>query len=204
MPKTALIIVDVQNDFMEGGNLAVGDSRSIIDPINALRENGRYALIVLTQDWHPADHSSFASNNEGAEVMSTITSPTGLPGVAWPDHCVQGSEGAEFYADLKTKNTDVVVRKGTDTAVDSYSGFMDNDKQTKTDLEKILRANGITHVHIVGLAADYCVGFTALDAVDAGFNATLFTDCTRPVGADSWGEMQAKLAEKGVTLTESV
>ncbi len=203
MNKKALLIIDVQNDFLEGGSLAVGDSMPIIPLINSLRTRPEYSLIVLTQDWHPANHSSFASNHDGAELFSMVKTPRGADQVAWPDHCVQGTTGAEFHTGLQTQNTDAVVRKGMNVEVDSYSGFMDNDKGCKTELEELLKKNGITAIDCVGLAADYCVGNTALDGAAAGFKVTLFTDCTRPVAADTWEEMKTKLEEAGVTMKES-
>lgn len=176
--KTALIIVDIQNDFIPGGALAVTGGDQIVSTINQLMSE--YDLVVATQDWHPANHGSFAANHPASNVGQVIDL-NGLDQVLWPTHCVEGSEGSDFVAELDTNRIDHIVRKGMDPAVDSYSGFFDNGHQNPSGLADYLRSQGVTDVHIVGLAADYCVKFTTLDAVSEGFNTTLIADATRGV-----------------------
>ncbi len=176
--KKALIIVDIQNDFVPGGALAVNGGDSIVSTVNQLMPN--YDLVVATQDWHPADHGSFAANHCGKSVGEMIEL-NGLAQILWPVHCVEGSEGAEFVADLDTARIDHIVRKGTDPALDSYSGFYDNGHKNPSGMADYLRREGVTDVHVVGLATDYCVKFTTLDAVAEGFKTTLITDACRGV-----------------------
>ncbi len=176
--KTALIIVDLQNDFVPGGALAVRGGDEIVSIINQLMPN--YNLVVATQDWHPADHGSFAATHPGKSVGEMIDF-NGLDQVLWPVHCVEGSVGAEFVAELDTGRIDHIVRKGTDPAVDSYSGFFDNGHHNPSGMTEYLRAEEVTHVHVVGLAADYCVKFTTLDAIEEGFITTLIADATKGV-----------------------
>lgn len=161
--KSALIIVDVQNDFCEGGSLAINDASSIVPLINKLRQNPLFSMIILTRDWHPENHGSFVENNPGQKVFTLFKLPdTGVDQMMWPKHCVQGTKGAEFHPDLTVLSTDTIVNKGTLERVDSYSGFGSHPEVT--ELEKILRENHIQTVYCVGLAYDYCVGSTALDA----------------------------------------
>ena len=162
----ALLVIDVQNDFCEGGALAVPEGSAIVAGINALMDD--YAAVILTQDWHPADHSSFASQHEGRAPLEMIEMPYG-PQVLWPDHCVQGSAGAEFHPELRTNRADLIIRKGFRPAIDSYSAFFENDHQTPTGLEGYLRNRGITHLTMVGLATDFCVNYSAQDAAKLGF-----------------------------------
>ncbi len=164
----AFLVVDVQNDFCPGGALAVTDGDQVVAYINALR--GDFPLTVFTQDWHPANHKSFASNNPGAQV-GEIVKQGGIDQIMWPDHCVQGTHGAEFHSRLERKPEDPVFRKGELVEVDSYSGFLDNDRQHETGLGAFLTEQGVTEVHIAGLATDYCVKFTVLDAIQSGFSA---------------------------------
>lgn len=177
--KKALIIVDVQNDFCENGSLAVPDANSIIPYINILMEENEYDQIILTQDWHPSNHKSFASNN-GQKVGDTIIL-NGIPQFMWPDHCVQGTFGAEFHKDLNQDKVTHIVQKGTKTDFDSYSGFQDNNHFIKTDLADFLKYHDIKLVEIVGLALDYCVKFTCLDAVNEGFITCLHFNGTKAV-----------------------
>lgn len=197
-PTDALIVIDVQNDFCPGGLLAVAGGDAIIARINAVM--GSYAVRVLTQDWHPADHSSFAANHPGAVPFSVMQMPYG-PQVLWPTHCVQGSHGAAFHADLATDLADMVIRKGFRAAIDSYSAFFENDHATPTGLEGYLRGRGVTAVTLVGLATDFCVAFSALDAARLGFGVTVLEGATRAIDlhgslAQARGQMQAA----GVTL----
>lgn len=174
----ALILVDIQNDFVPGGALGVADGDAVVPVANALID--RFDLVVATQDWHPADHGSFASNHAG-RTPGELTELDGLPQVLWPDHCVQGTFGAEFVAELDTAKITRVFQKGTDVKIDSYSGFFDNGHRKATGLAEYLREQGVTEVVIVGIATDYCVKWTALDAVGEGFGATVVRDGVRGV-----------------------
>src|SRR6056297_2006586 len=162
----ALIIVDVQNDFLPGGSLAVPDGDKIVPVINTLQD--KFELVVATQDWHPEDHGSFASNHEGKEPFDK-TLREGLEQILWPDHCLQSSKGADFTGKLNNKRIEAIFRKGMEKQIDSYSGFFDNGKKKATGLADYLRGRGVERVFIAGLAADVCVGFTTLDALELGF-----------------------------------
>lgn len=186
----ALILVDIQNDFLPGGALAVPDGDQVIPLANALMDH--YDLVVATQDWHPPDHGSFAVNR-GGEVGQQAELG-GLPQVLWPVHCVQGSPGAELAADLRRDKIQAVFTKGEDPDVDSYSGFFDNDKRQATGLGEYLQQQGVTEVHIAGLATDYCVKFTALDAVGLGFRTALIEDASRGVDLQA-GDVQRTIGE---------
>jgi nicotinamidase/pyrazinamidase len=174
----ALLLVDILNDFLPGGALAVPRGDEIVPVANRLMPE--YELVVATQDWHPADHLSFASQHPGKRVGEVIELE-GMKQALWPDHCVQGTVGAELAAGLKRAGIHHMVRKGTDRAVDSYSGFFDNARRRSTGLEDLLRANGVDEVHIMGLATDYCIKATALDAVDLGFRTVLISEGIRGV-----------------------
>ena len=202
--RRALVVVDVQNDFLPPhGSLAVPGGQEIIPVINGLLEKQRWDLVVLTQDWHPADHVSFARNNPGAEVFQEIALPSGSRQVMWPSHCEQGSNGAEFSSELKRLPGDVVVRKGTNRLIDSYSGFFDNDHQSETDLRRVLQDAAISEVFVVGLALDYCVGWTALDAAAIGFQTTLIRDASRGISQESIEKILAQLAEHSIKVINS-
>lgn len=194
----ALIVIDVQNDFCPGGALAVAGGDEIVQPINALM--AEFQAVVLTQDWHPAGHSSFASHHEGKAPFETVEMPYGTQ-VLWPDHCVQGSPGAGFHMALEVDRADMIVRKGFRPGIDSYSAFFENDHQTPTGLEGYLRTRGIESLVMVGLATDFCVGFSAIDAARLGFGVTVRRELTRAIDLD--GSLDASLAamqEAGVTL----
>ncbi|TBX28428.1 bifunctional nicotinamidase/pyrazinamidase [Nioella sediminis] len=193
----ALIVIDVQNDFCPGGALAVPEGDTIVPGINALM--GDFDAVILTQDWHPAGHSSFASHH-GAEPMTLTELPYG-PQVLWPDHCVQGTPGAAFHKDLMTDRADLIIRKGYNPAIDSYSAFFENDKTTPTGLEGYLRTRGIDTLTMVGLATDFCVNYSAVDAARLGFTVTVRQDLCRAIDFD--GSLTAALegmAGAGVTL----
>jgi nicotinamidase/pyrazinamidase len=175
-----LILVDIQNDFLPGGALPVPQGNAIIPIANRLQEGGRFDLIVATQDWHPAGHGSFAANHPGRTVGEVIEL-NGLPQILWPVHCVQETRGASFTDGLATTKIEKVFTKGTDPAIDSYSGFFDNGHRRSTGLGDYLRARGVTDVYVCGLATDYCVKFTALDARQLGFNTFLIEDASRGV-----------------------
>ena len=188
-PETeALIVIDVQNDFCPGGALAVTEGDQIIPTVNAMMED--FAVVVLTQDWHPADHSSFAAMHPGAEVFSQMMMPYGAQ-TLWPVHCVQGTDGARFHPGLRTDPAQLIVRKGFRRAIDSYSALFENDKTTPTGLESYLRGRGVTALTLVGLATDYCVGFSALDAAALGFKVTVRLDACRAI--DLGGSLAASL-----------
>lgn len=174
----ALIVIDVQNDFCPGGALAVAGGDAVIPQINAMMAD--FAVRVLTQDWHPADHMSFAANHPGAVPFSMTQMPYG-PQVLWPTHCVQGSKGAAFHPDLATDPADLVIRKGFRAAIDSYSAFFENDRKTPTGLEGYLRGRGVTDVTLVGLATDFCVAYSALDAGRLGFAVTVRMSACRAI-----------------------
>ena len=194
----ALIVIDVQNDFCPGGALAVAGGDEIISRINGLMDD--FATVVLTQDWHPADHSSFAANHPGAQPFTLIQMPYG-PQVLWPVHCVQGTEGAEFHKALRTDPAQLVVRKGFRPEIDSYSAFFENDHVTPTGLEGYLRSRGVTAVTLVGLATDYCVAYSALDAARLGFKATVLEGATRAIDLNgSLADARAKMRAADVAL----
>jgi nicotinamidase/pyrazinamidase len=194
----ALIVIDVQNDFCSGGALAVAGGDEILPRVNALM--GDFATVVLTQDWHPADHASFAANHPGAAPFSLTAMPYG-PQVLWPSHCVQGTSGAAFHPALRTDAAQLVLRKGFRTGIDSYSAFFENDRTTPTGLEGYLRNRGITGVTLVGLATDYCVAYSALDAARLGFRATVLEGATRAIDLNgSLAEAQARMRAAGVAL----
>lgn len=194
-----LILVDIQNDFLPGGALAVPGGDEVISAANLLMRD--FDLIVATQDWHPADHGSFASNHPGRAVFETIDLH-GLPQTLWPVHCVQETQGAEFAATLDTDRIDKVFQKGTRPEIDSYSGFHDNGRRHSTGMAEWLRGRGVTHVTICGLATDYCVKFTALDALDEGFHVTLATRACRGVNLNPGDVDQAiaQMKQRGITI----
>lgn len=193
----ALIVVDMQVDFCPGGALAVARGDEIIAPINALMP--RFDAVILTQDWHPADHASFADNH-GAAPYSTTRMPYG-PQVLWPRHCVIGSDGAAFHAGLDLSRADLILRKGFRPGIDSYSAFFENDGSTATGLAGYLRDRGLDDLHFVGLAQDFCVAWSAMDAVRLGFAATVIESATRAIDLD--GSLEAArdaMRAAGVTL----
>lgn len=194
----ALIVIDVQNDFRPGGALAVAQGDAIIPQINALM--GQFQTVVLTQDWHPANHSSFAANHAGAAPFSTVQMPYG-PQTLWPSHCVQGTKGAEFHPTLRSDLAQLVIRKGFRAGIDSYSALFENDKTTPTGLDGYLRARGITALTLVGLATDYCVAFSALDATAQGFSVTVLQDACRAIDLEgSLSRQKQAMAAAGVVL----
>jgi len=174
----ALILVDVQNDFIPGGALPTRGGDEVVPVINRLQP--LFEHVIATQDWHPPDHGSFASNHPG-HAPGDVVDLHGLAQILWPDHCVQGSRGAEFHPDLNTSRIEKIVRKGTDPAIDSYSTFFDNGRRKSTGLEDDLRAKGVTDVYLAGLATDYCVLWSARDAVELGFRTHVIRDACRGV-----------------------
>lgn len=198
----ALLLVDIQNDFMPTGALPVADGDAVVSVADALIR--KYSLVVATQDWHPADHGSFAVNHPGTKPGDVIEL-AGVPQVLWPAHCVQGTPGAGFHPDLRVVDIDHVVRKGTDPEVDSYSGFFDNARRNATGLDALLKARTVDEIVIAGLATDYCVQFTALDALSLGYAVTVVADGCRAVdlapgdGEKAFGLMRAA----GVAVADS-
>ncbi|MFH1795542.1 MAG: bifunctional nicotinamidase/pyrazinamidase [Pseudomonadota bacterium] len=194
----ALVVIDVQNDFCPGGALAVAGGDEIVPIVNGLIQS--FDHVVLTQDWHPAGHSSFASSHPGKQPFETIAMPYG-PQTLWPDHCVQGTEGALFHPDLVWTKGEIVIRKGFRKEIDSYSAFYENDHATPTGLGGYLRERGISKVTMVGLATDFCVAFSALDARRLGFDVTVRMDACRAIDlGGSLAAMTARMNEAGVTL----
>ncbi|WP_170391288.1 bifunctional nicotinamidase/pyrazinamidase [Ruegeria arenilitoris] len=193
----ALIVIDVQNDFCPGGALAVPNGDEIVAPINAMMPD--FDAVILTQDWHPAGHSSFASSHPGKAPYDLVEMPYG-PQVLWPDHCVQGTPGAEFHPDLRT-DADLILRKGFRSAIDSYSAFFENDRTTPTGLEGYLRTRGIDRLTLVGLATDFCVHYSAVDAARLGFDVTVRTGACRAIDLDgSLAAAEQAMRDTGVTL----
>ena len=189
----ALLIVDIQNDFCPGGALAVPDGDKIIPVVNSLSKE--FSHVLMTQDWHPGGHHSFASSHEGREPFDTIVLPYGDQ-VLWPDHCVQGTFGADFHPSLETNCAQIIIRKGFRKQIDSYSGFYENDHKTGTGLTGYLRDHGISSLYIAGLASDFCVKWTAIDAVKEGFGVTVISDAVAGIDIDgsvhkAWEEMKA-------------
>ena len=185
----ALIVVDIQNDFLPGGALAVPRGDETVAIANRLMP--LFPTVVLTADWHPADHSSFASQHAGKSPYDVVPMPYGNQ-VLWPDHCVAGTSGADFAAGLETVRAHAVIRKGTDKNCDSYSGFLAADRKTPTGLAGYLKSRGVTTVFVCGLATDFCVAWTAQDAAAAGFNTYLIEDASRAI--DAGGSLAAAMA----------
>ncbi len=200
-PDSALLMIDIQNDFCPGGALAVADGDAVVPVVNSLQQ--KFQIRVLTQDWHPAGHSSFASSHPGAAPFSMTKMPYGDQ-VLWPDHCIQGSSGAEFHSGLSTNAADLVIRKGFRKAIDSYSAFFENDRKTPTGLAGYLRERGAASLVLTGLATDFCVYYSAIDAVGHGFEVTLVTDACRAIDLDGSLDAAMKdMAAKGVSFINS-
>ncbi|MDF9301747.1 bifunctional nicotinamidase/pyrazinamidase [Tritonibacter mobilis] len=194
----ALLVIDVQNDFCPGGALAVTEGDEVVAPINAMME--RFDTVILTQDWHPKGHSSFASSHPGHAPFDTMEMYYGQQ-VMWPDHCVQGSQGAEFHPRLRTDG-DMIIRKGFRPEVDSYSAFFENDQTTPTGLEGYLRTRGISDLTLVGLATDFCVAFSALDARRLGFSVEVELAACRAIDLDgSLATQLENMRQKGVKIS---
>lgn len=198
MAQKALIVIDVQNDFCPGGALAVENGDEIVPLVNHLIASHDH--VVLTQDWHPAGHSSFASQHEGKAPLETIEVSYG-PQTLWPDHCIQGSAGSQFHPDLDWTKAEMVIRKGFRPEIDSYSAFFENDHETPTGLSGYLKERGISEIVLAGLATDFCVGFTALDAVQCGFKTSVVMQACRAIDLDgSLAAMTDTMRAAGVHL----
>lgn len=204
--RAALLLVDIQPDFTTGGALATADGADIVEPVQRLLEADRFGLIAATQDWHPPGHISFASEHEGKQPFETIEL-YGEQQTLWPDHCIQGSAGAELHEGIDWNRANVIVRKGMNPKVDSYSGFRDNigpdGKRPTTGLGGYLRDRGIKQVFVCGLARDVCVQWTAEDAAQAGFGTYVLWDLTRPVTYDTDDQTRQALDRAGVTMIEA-
>lgn len=195
-----LIIVDAQKDFMPNGSLAVPDGDAIVPVINQVIK--QFDLVVATQDWHPQNHMSFASNHEGHQPFDEITID-GMDQILWPDHCVQGSDGAEIHPGVDMHAVEAIIRKGMNPAMDSYSGFYDNGHVKSTGLAGYLREKGVRKIYFCGLAADVCVYFTLKDALKENFDAVLINDATRALDSDKFEKQLSELKSKGLELVES-
>ena len=199
--QDVLLVIDVQNDFCPGGSLAVADGDAVLGPIR--RVAARFEHIVLTQDWHPAGHSSFASAHPGKIPFETIEVNYGMQ-TLWPDHCVQGSQGAEFHADLHLTHAELILRKGFRAQIDSYSAFFENDRETPTGLGGYLEERGLTRVFLAGLAYDFCVGYSALDARRLGLEAVILRDACRAIDlGGSVARIEKEFDLAGVRVVES-
>jgi nicotinamidase/pyrazinamidase len=196
-----LIIVDVQNDFLPGGALAVNNGDSVIPVINKLQE--RFDLVVATQDWHPAAHKSFASAHPGKENFEEIMLD-GLPQVLWPDHCVQETYGAEFSSLLSSKKIEAIFRKGMEKNIDSYSGFFDNGKKKATGMGDYLKGRGVKSIFVTGLAGDFCVNYTATDGLELGFQSTIILNATKAINEENFKKAMEIFKTKGGNVIDSL
>ena len=200
-PRTALLVIDVQNDFIPGGQLAVPEGDQIVPLINRL--GGLFKQVVIAQDWHPSGHASFASSHPGHQPYEVIQLPYGEQ-VLWPEHCVQGTAGAEFHPELNLPHAQLIIRKGCNPDIDSYSAFLEADRRTTTGLAGYLKERGIDTLYMVGLALDFCVMFSALDARAAGFNAFVVLDACRAIDRDgSLAAAMERMQTAGVGLIQS-
>ena len=201
-PDDLFLIIDVQNDFCPGGALAVADGDAVVPVVNRLAES--FDHVVLTQDWHPAGHSSFATSHPGTAAFSSITMPYGSQ-TLWPDHCIQGTTGAAFHPQLATDRAELVIRKGFRAAIDSYSAFFENDQTTSTGLAGYLRERGLKRIVMAGLATDYCVHYSALDARRLGFEtAVVLAGCRAIDLAGSLASATAAMTAAGVALVDDI
>ncbi|MGO3155811.1 MAG: bifunctional nicotinamidase/pyrazinamidase [Mesonia sp.] len=191
----ALLLIDIQNDFMPTGSLAVPNGDKIVAPVNAVQPH--FDLVIASQDWHPASHVSFANNHLGKKEFEIIQLE-GLEQTLWPAHCVQNTTGAEFHPNLHTQKVETIFRKGTNPALDSYSAFYDNAHQKSTGLAGYLKEKGITELYFTGLAADICVYFSIKDALAEGFECVVFEDAVRALDENTYQQQQEELKEQGV------
>lgn len=199
MADEALIVIDLQNDFCPGGALAVEGGDEIVPIVNRMIEATPH--VILTQDWHPAGHSSFASRHEGKSPFETIEAGYG-PQTLWPDHCVQGTKGAALHPDLEWTRAELIVRKGFRPAIDSYSAFFENDRTTPTGLSGYLKERGISRLTLAGLATDFCVAYSAIDAAKLGFSVTVAMEACRAIGlGGSFEAMTREMDQAGIVLS---
>lgn len=195
-----LIIIDVQNDFMPGGSLEVPHGNMVVHVINKVQSY--FDLVVATQDWHPKNHKSFASNHYGKKSFDKMVL-NGVLQTLWPDHCIQGSSGAELHHDIDSNRIAAIFRKGMDPEVDSYSGFFDNNRQLCTGLAGYLKEKGTSEIYFCGLASDICVYYTILDSIQEGFSATLIEDASRPLYVEKFDDIKCEIAKLGVHIINS-
>jgi len=193
----ALVIVDVQNDFLINGSLEVPGGNEVIEPINHIIKN--YVLVVATKDWHPLNHVSFASNHPGKKVGDVVKIDN-IDQILWPDHCVQKSKGSDFPATLNAKTIKKIIYKGTNSQIDSYSGFHDNGKIRSTGLLNYLNANNVTSIDYVGLATEYCIKFTVLDSIEEGFKTRVILDCIKGINLQESNKVLNEMQSKGIDL----
>lgn len=196
----ALIIVDIQNDFVAGGSLEVPFGEQIVPLVNELSE--KFDLVVATQDWHPPNHKSFASSHAGKKPFEKIMLG-GLEQVLWPDHCIQGTSGAAFHPDLRLDHVEAIFRKGMDPEIDSYSGFYDNGHKKSTGLTGYLKDRAVNTIYVCGLAGDYCVYYTAKDSMTAGFKTFLIEDATRAINHHDFENVKKEIRIRGGEVTDS-
>lgn len=196
----ALLLIDIQNDFLPGGALAVPDGDAIFPVVNQLQE--QFGLVVATQDWHPQNHRSFASQHTGKQVYDVVAMQ-GLEQVLWPDHCMQGTAGADFSEKLCMDRVEAIFRKGMNPEIDSYSGLYDNGHLKSTGLADYLRSKDVTEVYLAGLAADYCVYFSAKDALQEGFQAYILEDATRAITPEGFKKAKADIEGRGGKVMQS-
>jgi nicotinamidase/pyrazinamidase len=192
-----LLLVDIQNDFLPGGALAVPRGDEIIPVVNRIQE--RFGLVVATQDWHPAGHASFASSHKGRNVYDAVEID-GIEQILWPDHCVQGGFGAELARSFNTNRVEAIFRKGTDPAIDSYSAFYDNARRKSTGFEGYLKWRKVDRIFVAGLAADFCVNYSIMDALSVGFGAVLIKDATRAISEEGFRAAEKAILAKGGTI----
>ncbi|WP_046756939.1 bifunctional nicotinamidase/pyrazinamidase [Kordia jejudonensis] len=197
--KSALLVIDMQYDFMLDGSLEVKEANDLIQPINDLMKLN-WNLVVASKDWHPENHISFASNHEGCKPYDEIILEDGTKQILWPDHCIQNSSGAEIHAEMDQSCIDEIVLKGQNPNVDSYSAFFDNNHLEKTEMDTILKANGIENIYVVGLARDFCVKWTAMDGQELGYNSYFVIDATKAVDPSTDDEVIKELKESNVTI----
>ncbi|QYN49301.1 bifunctional nicotinamidase/pyrazinamidase [Apibacter sp. ESL0432] len=197
----ALIVVDIQNDFLQGGSLAVQGGNEIIPIINSIQE--KFDLVVATQDWHPKGHKSFASQHSNKSVYDKIDL-NGIEQVLWPDHCVQGTVGAEISSELNQNKIEAIFRKGMNTTIDSYSGFYDNGKLKCTGLGDFLKGRGVKEIFVCGIAADYCVYFTAKDALELGFTSTIIENATKAIDVSNFENIKRNFIQNGGNIIEKI
>ena len=196
--KTALLVIDLQNDFCPAGALEVAGGNEIVSDIN--QEMKKYDCVVLTQDWHPKGHSSFAISHEGKNPLDVVKMPYGDQ-ILWPEHCIQGSKGAEFHCELDTDRASAVIRKGSNPLIDSYSAFFENDRRTATGLDGYFKTLGIEKIYLVGLATDFCVNYSAQDAAKLGYKVSVFEGMCRAIDLNGSLELaRTEMRDCGVEL----
>ncbi|KAN0021937.1 hypothetical protein ACTFIU_004083 [Dictyostelium citrinum] len=200
---SCLLIIDVQNDFMKDGSLEVQNANDILKPINDIRNNCSFDLVALSKDWHPENHISFASTHN-KKPFDSITTKSNYIQILFPDHCIQNTKGSEINKDLIVKDKDIIINKGMDKEVDSYSAFYDNDKKTKTALEDILKKHSIVNVYICGLATDFCVLASCLDSVNSGFKTYFIEDCSKGVSNNGVDQSLQKMKDNGIIFINSL